>query len=363
MDWRPLVACACEEPRHAQRTTPAFATQMSHKGAFFAVSGCTPSKTAQFSLKLKRTMKILTGSLVFVRLFLTSVLALGAMHALAVVSGPNLLSQAAMIVDARSGESIYAKNANTVTPIASITKLMTAMIVLDAHQNLDQTLTVDIEDLDYLKASRSRLSIGSELSRREMLQLALMSSENRAASTLGRFYPGGLAAAVAAMNAKAKSLGMVNTRYVDTSGLSPENVSTARDLVTLVQSAQTYPLIRQYSTQSDQYVQIPATGQTLHYNNSNALVKSDGWSISLQKTGFIREAGRCVVMMAQIAQRPVVLILLDSVGKFSRLGDAQRVKTWMETGEILAIPKPKAIVKKGVKGKRGKVAVVKKRRR
>ena len=311
-------------------------------------------------------MKNLTGNVVFIRLFLTSVLALAATHSLA--QGPNLLSQAALIVDARSGESIYAKNANTVTPIASITKLMTAMIVLDAHQNLDQTLTVDIEDLDYLKASRSRLSIGSELSRREMLQLALMSSENRAASTLGRFYPGGLKAAVAAMNAKAKSLGMVNTHYVDTTGLSPENVSTARDLVTLVQTAHNYPLIREYSTQSDQYVQIPATGQTLHYNNSNALVKSEGWSISVQKTGFIREAGRCVVMLAHIAQRPVVLVLLDSVGKFSRLGDANRVKTWMETGEVLAIPvpKPKAVAKKnakGVKGKRGKVVIVKKRKR
>ena len=156
---------------------------------------------------------------------------------------------------------------------------------------------------------------------------------------------------------------MPNTRYVDTSGLSPENVSTARDLAVLVQNAQRYPLIREYSTQSDQYVQIPATGQTLHYNNSNALVKSTGWDISLQKTGFIREAGRCVVMLAQIAQRPVVLVLLDSVGKFSRLGDAHRVKTWMETGEVLAIPKPKAVVRKGIKGKRGKAAVVKKRRR
>ncbi len=303
-------------------------------------------------------MKSLLLPLVFVQFLLACV----STHA----QGPNLLSQAVLILDARSGESIFAKNANNVTPIASITKLMTAMVVLDAQQNLDQLLTVDVADLDYLKASRSRLSIGSELSRREMLQLALMSSENRAASSLGRFYPGGLEAAVAAMNAKAKSLGMVNTHYVDTSGLSPENVSTARELAVLVQAAQRYPLIREYSTQSDQYVQIPATGQTLHYNNSNALVKSDGWNISLQKTGFIREAGRCVVMLAQIAQRPVVLVLLDSVGKFSRLGDAHRVKTWMETGEVLAIPKPVAVSKKGVragKGKRGKVVVVKKRRR
>ncbi len=309
-------------------------------------------------------MKNLTGSIVFIRLFLTSVLALGSWHAHA--QGPNLLSQAALILDAKSGEPIFAKNANTVTPIASITKLMTAVVVLDAQQNLDQLLTVEVGDLDFLKASRSRLSIGSELSRREMLQLALMSSENRAASALGRFYPGGLQAAVAAMNAKAKSLGMVNTHYVDTSGLSPENVSTARDLAVLVQAAQRYSLIREYSTQPDQYVQIPATGQTLHYNNSNALVKSDGWNISLQKTGFIREAGRCVVMLAHIAQRPVVLVLLDSVGKFSRLGDAQRVKTWMETGEVLALPRPVAATKKGArsgKAKRGKVVVAKQRRR
>jgi D-alanyl-D-alanine endopeptidase (penicillin-binding protein 7) len=306
-------------------------------------------------------MKNLTGSIVFIRLFLAGALSFGALYAQA--QGPNLLSQAALVIDARSGEPIYAKNANAVTPIASITKLMTAMVVLDAQQNLDQLLTVDVEDLDYLKASRSRLSIGSELSRREMLQLALMSSENRAASTLGRFYPGGLKAAVAAMNAKAKALGMNNTQYVDTTGLSPENVSTARDLAVLVQTAQRYPLIREYSTQPDQYVQIPATGQTLHFNNSNALVKSGGWDISLQKTGFIREAGRCVVMLAHIAQRPVVVVLLDSVGKFSRLGDANRVKTWMETGEVLEIPKPKAVAKRSVKGKRGKTAVVKKRRR
>ena len=308
-------------------------------------------------------MKNLAESIVFIRLFLTSVVALVSLHAPVQAQGPNLLSQAALILDVRTGESIYAKNANIVTPIASITKLMTAMVVLDGQQSLDQLLTVAVDDLDYLKASRSRLSIGSELSRREMLQLALMSSENRAASSLGRFYPGGLKAAVAAMNAKAKTLGMVNTHYFDTTGLSPENVSTARDLAVMVQAAQGYPLIREYSTQPDQYVQIPATGQTLHYNNSNALVKSDGWSISLQKTGFIREAGRCVVMMAQIAQRPVVLVLLDSVGKFSRLGDAQRIKTWMETGEVLAIPTPKAVVKKAVKTKRGKAVIVKKRRR
>jgi len=310
-------------------------------------------------------MKNMTGRLVFVRFFAIAALsAVSALTSAVHAQGPNLLSQAALIVDARTGDPIFAKNANNVTPIASITKLMTAMVVLDAQQNLDQTLTVDLDDLDFLKASRSRLSIGSELTRREMLRLALMSSENRAASALGRFYPGGLSAAVAAMNAKAKALGMNNTRYVDTTGLSPENVSTARDLAVMVQAAQRYPLIREFSTQPEEYVQIPATGKTLHFNNSNALVKSGGWDISLQKTGFIREAGRCVVMLAQIAQRPVVLVLLDSVGKFSRIGDAQRVKTWMETGEVLAIPKPQAARKgaKAGKNKAGKAVSKKKRR-
>jgi len=310
-------------------------------------------------------MKNMTGRLVFVRFFAIAALsAVSALTSAVHAQGPNLLSQAALIVDARTGDPIFAKNANNVTPIASITKLMTAMVVLDAQQNLDQTLTVDLDDLDFLKASRSRLSIGSELTRREMLRLALMSSENRAASSLGRFYPGGLGAAVAAMNAKAKALGMNNTRYVDTTGLSPENVSTARDLAVMVQAAQRYPLIREFSTQPEEYVQIPATGKTLHFNNSNALVKSGGWDISLQKTGFIREAGRCVVMLAQIAQRPVVLVLLDSVGKFSRIGDAQRVKTWMETGEVLAIPKPQAARKgaKAGKNKAGKAVSKKKRR-
>ncbi len=310
-------------------------------------------------------MKNMTGRLVFVRFFAIAALsAASALTSAVHAQGPNLLSQAALIVDARTGDPIFAKNANNVTPIASITKLMTAMVVLDAQQNLDQTLTVDLDDLDFLKASRSRLSIGSELTRREMLRLALMSSENRAASSLGRFYPGGLSAAVAAMNAKAKALGMNNTRYVDTTGLSPENVSTARDLAVMVQAAQRYPLIREFSTQPEEYVQIPATGKTLHFNNSNALVKSGGWDISLQKTGFIREAGRCVVMLAQIAQRPVVLVLLDSVGKFSRIGDAQRVKTWMETGEVLAIPKPQAARKgaKAGKNKAGKAVSKKKRR-
>lgn len=306
-------------------------------------------------------MKKVTGVIVFARFF---AVALTVAASLSLAAGPNLVSQAALIVDAKSGESIFSKNAGAVTPIASITKLMTAMVVIDADLLLDEKLTVDVDDLDFLKGSRSRLSIGTVLTRREMLSLALMSSENRAASALGRHFPGGLPASIRAMNAKAKALGMTHTRFVDTTGLSPENVSTARDLAVLVTAANQYPLIASLSTQREQYVHSDETGKTYHYGNSNALVKSDGWDISLQKTGFISEAGRCVVMFAKIAQRPVVLVLLDSVGKFSRLGDAQRIKTWMETGEVLEIPKP--VVYKKTKAKRGAKASakpVKKRRR
>jgi serine-type D-Ala-D-Ala endopeptidase (penicillin-binding protein 7) len=306
-------------------------------------------------------MKKMTGVIVFTRFF---AVVCASVASLAFAQGPNLVSQAALILDARSGEAIFAKNSNHVTPIASITKLMTAIVVLDASLSLDEKLSVDMEDLDFLKGSTSKLSIGTVLTRREMLQLALMSSENRAASALGRHYPGGLKAAVRAMNAKAKDLGMANTQFVDTTGLSPENVSTARDLATLVKTANEYSLIQSFSTQREQYVTSEETGKTLIYGNSNGLVKSDGWDISVQKTGFIREAGRCVVMLTKIAQRPVVMILLDSVGKFSRIGDAQRIKTWMETGEVLEIPKP--VVYKKVKAKRGAksgVKVIAKKRR
>jgi serine-type D-Ala-D-Ala endopeptidase (penicillin-binding protein 7) len=283
----------------------------------------------------------------------------------AFASGPNLVSQAALIIDAKSGEAIFAKNSNHVTPIASITKLMTAMVVIDADLFLDEKLSVDIDDIDFLKGSRSKLSIGTVLTRREMLTLALMSSENRAASALGRHFPGGLPGAIRAMNAKAKALGMDNTHFVDTTGLSPQNVSTARDLALLVSAANQYPLIAAMSTQREHMVHSDETGKTFAFGNSNGLVKTDGWDISVQKTGFIQEAGRCVVMLAKIAQRPVILVLLDSVGKFSRIGDAQRIKTWMETGEVLEIPKPAAFKK--TKAKRGAKAsgktVVKKRRR
>ncbi|MFN3629766.1 MAG: D-alanyl-D-alanine endopeptidase [Casimicrobiaceae bacterium] len=279
----------------------------------------------------------------------------GVIHAdTARTAGPNLLSSAALVMDARSGETIFEKNAGAVTPIASITKLMTAMVVLDAQQPLDELLTITIDDLDFLKGTRSRLSIGSELPRREMLRLALMSSENRAAHALARHYPGGLDAAVKAMNAKALALGMQHTRFADPTGLSPDNVSTAQDLALLVLAANDYPLIREFSTQPAAQVAIESTGRVLQFGNSNALVKSEGWQIMLQKTGFIREAGPCVVMLAQIASRPVVLVLLDSVGRYGRIGDAHRIRTWMETGEVLPLPPPEPVRLASAKS-RGKI--------
>jgi D-alanyl-D-alanine endopeptidase (penicillin-binding protein 7) len=239
------------------------------------------------------------------------------------LAGPNaldpaklkLMSQSVLIIDPVSHETVYAKSADDVTPIASITKLMTAMVVLDAHPDLDATITIDSEDFDYLKGSRSRLGMGTELSRRELLRLALMSSENRAASALARSYPGGTDAFVAAMNAKALSLGMTHTSFHDSTGLSPQNVSTANELATMVGAAAEYPMIREFTTTPSHFVEVQPTGRILGFNNSNRLVKSGSWDIKLQKTGFINEAGRCLVMMAEIASKPMVIVLLDSVGK------------------------------------------------
>jgi D-alanyl-D-alanine endopeptidase (penicillin-binding protein 7) len=249
-----------------------------------------------------------------------------------------LLSANALVIDTAAQRPVYSKSADEVTPIASLTKLMTAMVVLDARLPEDELLDVDIDDLDYVKGTRSRLGMGAMLPRREMLRLALMSSENRAASSLARHYPGGTPSFVVAMNAKARALGMTRTRYVDPTGLSAQNVSTANDLARLVQAAARYPQIAEYSTTPAHFVEVQPTGRWLGFNNSNALVKSEEWDIRLQKTGYIREAGRCLVMLVEIASRPIVIVLLDSIGRYSRLGDAQRVKHWLETGEALPTP-------------------------
>ncbi len=242
---------------------------------------------------------------------------------------PDLKSSAALVIDQASGRPLYAKNVDMVTPIASITKVMTAMVVLDAGLDLGERITISEADKDLLKGTRSRLSVGTSLTRRELLHLSLMASENRAAEALTRVYPGGTRAFVATMNQKAIELGMWRTRFVDGTGLSSENVSTAQDLIKMVSAAFQYPLIREYST--DNGLQVRSARGAMNYVNSNRLVNSPEWRIGLSKTGYISEAGRCLVMQARIAEKPVIIVLLDSWGKLTRIGDANRIKRWMET--------------------------------
>ncbi|WP_370662031.1 D-alanyl-D-alanine endopeptidase [Massilia timonae] len=241
----------------------------------------------------------------------------------------SLRSSVAYVVDQNSAEVLFEKNANVALPIASITKLMTGMVVMEAKQDLDEVLRVTDADVDRLKYSSSRLPVGARMTRRELLHITLMSSENRAASALGRNYPGGIEAFVAAMNAKARQLGMMDTHYVDSSGLSSRNVSSARDLVKLVMAAHEDPLLREFSTTPKSTVK--ASGRTMHYANTNYLVSLPDWNIGLQKTGFINEAGRCLVMQAMIHGRNVVMVFLDSKGKMSRTADAGRIRRWIES--------------------------------
>jgi len=241
-----------------------------------------------------------------------------------------LKSSVALVMDQDTNEILFGKNLQAVLPIASITKLMTALVVTEAGLPLDETLTVTEEDVDTEKGSRSRLTVGTQLSREKMLHLALMSSENRAAHVLGRSFPGGLAAFVAAMNSKAQSLGMVDTRYVEPTGLSSKNQSSARDLATLVNAAHQHQIIRELSTSPEYQVEVGR--RELTFRNTNGLVRSPSWDIGLQKTGYISEAGRCLVMQAQMAGRKLIMVFLDSAGKYSRIGDAERVRRWITEG-------------------------------
>lgn len=232
------------------------------------------------------------------------------------------------------GTVLYAKNIDAVVPIASLTKLMTAMVALDADLPLHEMVVVTKEDMDRIKHTQSRLHVGAMLSRNDLLRLALMSSENRAAAALSRAYPGGRSAFVAAMNRKATQLGMWQTEFVDGTGLSSANVSTAENLGRLVRAAYSYPLIRDYTTDSD-YTATLFSGQKLHYANTNRLVKNPQWTIGLSKTGYISEAGRCLVLQATIAAKPVIIVLLDSWGTLTRIGDANRIRRWMESSNRL----------------------------
>lgn len=250
-------------------------------------------------------------------------------------SGLNLHSSSAMVVDQRTGRTLFGKNTDVRMPIASITKLMTAMVVLDAQLPLDEKIAIGYADTDSLKGTNSRISVGTTMVRQLALQLALMSSENRAAAALGRAYPGGTPAFVAAMNRKAASLGMTRTRFVDSTGLNSDNISTAQDLIKMVNAAYAYPLIRETST-TDFYDVARRNGSNrLQFKNTNLLVRDKSWEIGLSKTGFINEAGHCLVMQANIANQPMVIVLLDSWGKLSRIGDAQRIKKWMESSKSI----------------------------
>lgn len=243
-------------------------------------------------------------------------------------------SSVALVLDQDTDEILLSKNSEAVLPIASITKLMTAVVVTEAKLPLDETLTITQDDVDTEKHSGSRLRVGTQLTRGEMLHLALMASENRAAHALGRTYPEGLDAFVAAMNKKAHELGMADTRYVEPTGLSSHNQSSARDLATLVKAAYGYPIIRELSTSPEYRVAVGK--RQLQFRNTNLLVRNPGWDIGLQKTGYIAEAGRCLVMQAQLAGRKLIMVFLDSAGKYSRIGDAERVRKWInETNPVV----------------------------
>jgi serine-type D-Ala-D-Ala endopeptidase (penicillin-binding protein 7) len=281
---------------------------------------------------MQRRLHSLEGIVAMCALFFVLVLSVGFAQAgeRDTIRKIALRSSSALVQDAETGETVYGKNAETVVPIASITKLMTAMVILDAGLDLDEKITLSREDAVQMKGSRSRLRSGLSLTRGELLLLALMSSENRAAAALGHNYPGGLEAFVDAMNAKAAALQMDESRFVEPTGLSPANVSTASDLAKMVRAAHEYPLIREYSTKSRATVR--ASGRALQYGNTNNLVRSSYWEIGLSKTGYISEAGRCLVMQVRLADKDLIVVLLDSWGKHSRIGDANRLRKWLESG-------------------------------
>jgi len=249
------------------------------------------------------------------------------------VAPPTTTASSYVVVDKSSGIVLAASHADTVWPIASLTKLMTAMVTLDSKPNLSETLTISDEDVDTLKGTRSRLRVGMNLNREEMLRLALMSSENRAASSLASNYPGGREAFIAAMNRKASELGLQDTQFSDPTGLTAANVSSARDLVKMVAFAHQYPLIREFTTATEYDVKI--AGRTQAFHNTNSLVKSASWDIGLSKTGYINEAGKCLVMQAWLNNKPIIIVLLDSWGKMTRIGDANRIKRWVESASLV----------------------------
>lgn len=254
----------------------------------------------------------------------------GQMAGLHAVNDPlDLRSSVALVIDQDTNEVLLRKNDQAVLPIASLTKLMTGLVITEAHLPMAEMIAITQDDVDTEKGSSSRLAVGSVLSRGDLLHLALMSSENRAAHALGRTFPGGLDTFVERMNARAQVLGMRDTRYVEPTGLSSRNQSSAQDLATLVAAAYKEPVMRELSTSPGREIEVGR--RVLQYNNTNRLVKSPQWDIGLQKTGYISEAGQCLVMQAQVAGRKLIMVFLDSAGKLSRIADAERVRRWLET--------------------------------
>ena len=265
----------------------------------------------------------------FVRVSVPANNTLGQIRGMSTAGSPLALNSAvALVMDQNTGEVLLNKNGGQVSPIASITKLMTALVTMDAALPMDERITITYDDVDRLKGSSSRLSVGSSFTRQELLHLALMSSENRAAHALGRTYPGGMPAFVRAMNMRATMLGMRDTNYVEPTGLNSGNQSSARDLALLTRAAYSYPLIRSYTTHPGQSFDV--AGQTRRFNNTNRLVHSNNWNIGLQKTGYISEAGRCVVMQSNIDGRNVIIVLLDSNNSSLRVRDAESIRYWVQ---------------------------------
>jgi serine-type D-Ala-D-Ala endopeptidase (penicillin-binding protein 7) len=293
-------------------------------------------KTAKASTKAKSSRKVRKTS-VSRRAAAPAKVSFGHQAGLHSTDDPlNLRSSVALVMDPATNEVLFSKNSDAVLPIASITKLMTALVVLHAGQPLDEELLITQDDVDTHKGSSSRLRVGTRLTRGEMLHLALMSSENRAANALGRHYPGGLKAFVSAMNAKAQLIGMSDSRFADPTGLLSANQSTAHDLALLVRASSTEPLIRELSTARE--TEVAVGRRQLQYRNSNALVRDPDWDIIVQKTGYISEAGRCVVMQAEMAGRKLIMVLLDSAGSYGRTLDAQRLRSWLASD---ALPQPR----------------------
>jgi D-alanyl-D-alanine endopeptidase (penicillin-binding protein 7) len=312
--------------RSSAKSVRAARVESSSKGV---VRGIKASKLAQTRVSAKnRTLLRPVAAIIPARPSFGELAGLhGAPDALA------LKSSVALVIDQDTREVLFSKNDQAVLPIASITKLMTGVVISDARLPMDEQITITQDDVDTEKRSRSRLTVGSTLSRGELLHLALMSSENRAAHALGRTYPGGIQTFVALMNAKSKSLGMKDTRYVEPTGLSSDNQSSARDLATLVSTAYNDPVLRELTTSPGYQVEIGS--RMMQFNNTNRLVKNPDWDIGLQKTGFISEAGQCLVLQAKVAGRKLIMVFLDSAGKLSRIGDAERVRQWVEANHMM----------------------------